>query len=257
MDAVFWVYIVQILIIACLTLWLELRYMRKKSPIHVYITVYIGWFAAFIILATLPFDIYTSSNFDKDNSTDVFVRNFTIWNWKILYFITSSLTWVIFPLQMSYVIRGEFSRLRRWWKTFLANLISYLIFGILGAVILLGIYFLVNRNRKPEEKAGIIDVVYVLTTVYGLVLIVFLMSYGMVALPKSLWARSNYRSLINKKLCQISIIEEKLNDLRIDLCRNITALENLNAGSDMQPYLIVIRNEIEEFKQRNPRFEEE
>jgi len=55
----------------------------------------------------------------------------------------------------------------------------------------------------------------------------------------------------------VSVIEEKLNDLRIDLTNNISALENLNAGADMQPYLSIIKNEIQDFKERNPKFEEE
>lgn len=119
------------------------------------------------------------------------------------------------------------------------------------------IFFLVNNNKKAKDRVGIFDVVYVITTVYGLLLIVFLMSYGMVAVPKSLWQWSDYKSEVNKELYQISLVEEKLNDLRIDLNTNITDLENLNAGSDMQPFLSVIKEEINEFRSRNPKFEEE
>lgn len=141
--------------------------------------------------------------------------------------------------------------------TLVSNLISYLIYIILGVVVLLAIFFIVNSHKKPKDRVGIMDVIFVLTTVYGLVLIVFLMSYGMVALPKAFWKWSDYKEQIKKLLCQVSIIEEKLNDLRIDLSATITDLENLNAGADMQPYLAVIKNEIAEFKERNPRFEEE
>ena len=259
MEAAFWVYIIQVVIIASLTFLLEMRFMKKGSPILVYITVYIGWFLGFIIIATLPFDIYVSSNFDTKNPTDqmIFLRDFTKWNWKILYAITFALTWFIFPLQMVYVVRGEFSRTKRMVKTLLENLISYLIYIVLGVGVLLLIFFLVNNKKKAKERVGMFDVVYVITTVYGLLLIVFLMSYGMVAVPKSLYQWSDYKSEINKELYQISLIEEKLNDLRMDLSSNINDLENLNSSSDMQPFLSIIREEISEFKKRNSKFEEE
>lgn len=79
-----------------------------------YFSVFIGWLLGFIILATLPYDIYTSSIGNKDDPTDEmkFDRDFIRWNWRILYMLTFLLTWFVFPFLMVYVIRGEFSRLK-------------------------------------------------------------------------------------------------------------------------------------------------
>jgi NADH:ubiquinone oxidoreductase subunit 6 (subunit J) len=73
------------------------------------------------------------------------------------------------------------------------------VYTVAVVVFLLIIYFLVNKDRKHKDKVGIFDVVYVLSTVYGLLLIVFLMSYGMVAVPKFFWSKSNYKSRIKKQ----------------------------------------------------------
>lgn len=83
------------------------------------------------------------------------------------------------------------------------------------------------------------------------------MSYGMVAFPQSLWKKSNYRSRIKYLLYHISIIEEKLNDLRIELSVVIKDLESLTVGNDLTSHLDTIKEEIRYFKSNNPKFEEE
>jgi hypothetical protein len=111
MDIVFWVYLAQVIAILILTFLLEYRYMRKGTPLYVYFTVYVGWILGFVIIATLPFDIYTSSIYDKVNPTSTMelYRDFIQWNWKILYVMTFVLTWFVFPYLMVHVVRGEFS----------------------------------------------------------------------------------------------------------------------------------------------------
>ena len=115
MSGLLWVYIAEVIVIMVLTFLMIYRYMRKGAPIYVYFTVYVGWILGFVILATLPFDIYTSSVYDAQNPTEAmeFFRGLIQWNWKILYILTFILTWLVFPFLMAYVIRGEFSRLRK------------------------------------------------------------------------------------------------------------------------------------------------
>lgn len=83
------------------------------------------------------------------------------------------------------------------------------------------------------------------------------MSYGMVAVPKSFWKWSRYRSRIKYLLYHISIIEEKLTELRITLSNTIADFESLNVSDDLQPFVNVIRQEILQFKENNNKFEEE
>ena len=135
-------------------------FMRKRVSIFVYITVYIGWLLGFIILATLPFDIYTSSTFDKENPTDtmLFHRDFMQWNWQISYMITFVLTWIVFPFLMVYVVRGEFSFRRRLWMTFLYNLVSYIIYLVVLAIIIPVVFILINKNKEKKDRLGLFDV---------------------------------------------------------------------------------------------------
>lgn len=259
MDILFWIYLVQVLIIVLITFYLEYRYMKKGTPLYVYFTVYIGWILGFVIIATLPFDIYTSSIYDKEDPTDTmeFYRSFTQWSWKILYVLTFVLTWFIFPFLMVYVVRGEFSILKKIGRTLLANLISYVIYIVATVILLLIIFFLVNKDKAKKDRVSILDVIYVISIVYGLLLIVFLMSYGLVAVPKYLWKQSEYKSRIKKQLYHISIIEEKLQDVRIQMHGTINVLEKLSVGVDMQPYLTIVKKDIATFKSNNPKFEQE
>ena len=259
MSILFWVYLLEVVAIMVITFLMVYRYMRKGVQIFVYFSVYVGWILGFVILATLPFDIYTTSTFREDSPSDTmqFYRDFTQWNWKISYLMTFVLTWFIFPFFMVYVVRGEFSIGRKLLMTCLYNLVSYIIYLVLIAILIPVVFVLINKNRKKSEKVGIFDVCYILSTVYGLLLIVFLMSYGMVAFPQSLWKRSSYRSRIKYLLYHISIIEEKLNDLRIELSIVIKDLESLTVGNDLIPYLDTIKAEIKYFTTNNPKFEEE
>lgn len=114
MPSLFWVYIAEVIVIAVLTFLFEYKYLRKGTKVYVYFTVFVGWVLGFVILATLPFDIYTSSIYDSDNPSDEmeFNRGFIHWNWKICYLLTFILTWFVFPFLMAYVIRGEFTKLK-------------------------------------------------------------------------------------------------------------------------------------------------
>lgn len=259
MPTQLWIYLAEVVIIMILTFVAIYRYMRKNTKIYVYITVYVGWFLGFVILATLPFDLYTSSVFDKENPTPEMklYRDFMFWNWKISYFLTFALTWFIFPYLMVYVVRGEFRRWKRLWKTILYNIISIIIYLVICAILIPLVYFLVNKNKKSEERVTIFDVCFILSIVYGLVLIVFLMSYGMVAVPKTLWKRSNYKSRIKHMLYHVSIIDEKLTDLRIKLSNDIKDIESLCVGADLIEYLHIIKEEIKQFKENNPKFDDE
>jgi hypothetical protein len=124
-------------------------------------------------------------------------------------------------------------------------------------VLLLVIFFLVNKDKTGKDRVSIFDTIYVISIVYGLLLIVFLMSYGLVAVPKYFWNQSKYKSRIKKQLYHISIIEEKLQDVRIKMHETLNALEKLDTGIDMQPYLDIIKKDIADFKTNNPKFEQE
>lgn len=118
-------------------------------------------------------------------------------------------------------------------------------------------YLLVNKDRDDKDKVGLVDVCYILSTLYGLVLIVFLMSYGMVAVPKSFWKQSNYKGRIKYFLYHISLIEEKLNDLRVDLSDILNGLNDLNVTTDLHDQFELIKSEVRFFKENNPQFDNE
>lgn len=221
--------------------------------------MFVGWLLGFIIMATLPYDIYTSSIYDQAHPTDTmkFDRDFMIWNWRVSYMLTFLLTWFVFPFLMVYVIRGEFSRLKKIWKTIVVNIIYYIAYIVFIAIIIPVIYLLVNNHRDDNSKVGLFDVCYILSTMYGLLLIVFLMSYGMVAVPKYLWKISDYKARIKYLLYHISLIEEKLSDLRIELSGIIKDLEILTTTPDIQSQYNIIKGEIDYFKKNNKKFDDE
>ena len=67
-----WISIVEVFILIFFTYFLLYRYKKRSTPFYVQIVVYIGWFVGFLIVITLPADIYISSE-EKNSGVEEFL----------------------------------------------------------------------------------------------------------------------------------------------------------------------------------------
>lgn len=106
--------------------------------------------------------------------------------WKIVYWITFLLTYIIIAVVQEYINAGDFTRCGRLRTSLTVNIVFYGICGVLGAGALAYVMLYYGLN-VGELAATLIS----LANTYGLVLVVLLMGYGAAEVPKGIWRRSN------------------------------------------------------------------
>lgn len=134
--------------------------------------------------------------------------------WRIVYWTSQVLTWLILPLLQSYCMAGDFTVLSKLKSAFVENLIIYSI----GAVTFL--FFLVYvALHEPLTTENLKVICITASNTWGLLLLSVLLGYGLVEIPKSVYESSKQTRKLNYlyfKVAKLSAekceAEEKLDD---------------------------------------------
>jgi hypothetical protein len=102
--------------------------------------------------------------------------------WKVIYYTIFFLTWVLLPIVQEYESSGEFSVKSRIKMAIINNLIIYGIFAALG--ILFMVYLIFKSELSFTE---LMPILMAASNAFGMCLVVVLLSYGLVAVPRKLW----------------------------------------------------------------------
>ncbi|CAM4921388.1 unnamed protein product [Rotaria socialis] len=213
---------------------------RRQHPLTT-AAVFISWFFSVLFIFLLPLDIslaayrectrYKSStestintdNLNQNNSiTDSCPRPWSYVDpqsygvlWRIIYWTSQLLTWLVLPFMQSICQTGEFYLKGKIRYALRSNLFYYgtllLIFGVLV------IYVAINYNLNASNfKVTVIAA----STTWGLFLLVLMLGYGLVQVPLNVYnhSRTSYMlSHIQFKLSQLYNekidIEERLESL--------------------------------------------
>ncbi|KCV71177.1 hypothetical protein H696_02129 [Fonticula alba] len=170
---------------------------RLKTEWFVYLFAFIGWFAAFSVIGSLPVDIlsgrYRECLAEAALSGElcqepIIYMDFDAmtYYWRTLYWSAFTLTWSICPFHQAFVNAGGFTYLQKAWIALRTNLILY---SLMGAAGLVGLIIILSTQKLGF--ADLFDLIIALANIYGLVMIVGFMGYGFVELPRTLWRNSN------------------------------------------------------------------
>ncbi|XP_033117086.1 G-protein coupled receptor-associated protein LMBRD2B-like [Anneissia japonica] len=166
--------------------------------------------------------------------------------WKIVYWTTFLLTWVVIPLLKSYANAGDFTVRGKLKSAFIENLIwygSYLV--IFGALV---IYVIVSP--KLDIDAVQLQVIGITASnTWGLLLLVLLLGYGLVEVPRKYWAEASKTYLLNHTYFQVAKLstekseaEEELEDI----------LEDIRRASDVIRYNHPLRKHVNTIIEKCP-----
>lgn len=129
---------------------------RRKTQWFVGITTFLSWIFPFSIIIILPLDLSSTgyrklcSNPTPDNKILcdeplVYVSvDFLVGFWQTLYWTMFCLTWFIIPILQSWMRSGEITFKKRFLAAVRENVIFYVVAGVIGAILLLYIYFAGN-----------------------------------------------------------------------------------------------------------------
>uniref|UniRef100_A0A8C9SXE1 LMBR1 domain containing 2a n=1 Tax=Scleropages formosus TaxID=113540 RepID=A0A8C9SXE1_SCLFO len=216
---------IEIVVVFFLALFLLHRYgdFRKQQRMVLFGTL-LAWYLCFLIVFILPLDVSTviplnnvlTLNFSSKITQLRFEAHWVIgllfccsspkvcykpWSyipdgimpvfWRVVYWTSQCLTWLLLPFMQSYARSGGFSITGKIKTALIENAIYYgtylLIFGSLL------IYVAVHPQWYELQTIGITA-----ANTWGLFLLVLLLGYGLVEIPRSYWNASRRGHLLLK-----------------------------------------------------------
>ena len=193
-----------------------LFYVRKGTNKLVILISLLTWFCDFYLVINLPYDICITNKQKRNlNLTEAEEKTSKIIqiNYQIAYWITFCLAWVIIPLLKSYESNGEFTKWEKIKYAIKSNLILYGVVLFICLLLFIWAYFKLAKETISFFFKNIYNFNYIL----GLSIMLLLLSYSLVKLPKFIYEKINYQKTIQYYEYTAKNINDKLSVVKIDL----------------------------------------
>ncbi|XP_041756132.1 G-protein coupled receptor-associated protein LMBRD2B [Coregonus clupeaformis] len=213
---------IEIVLVFFLPLFLLHRYgdVRKQHPLVLFGTL-LSWYLCFLIVFILPLDVSTTiynqckidnekpkaltsaDHFNQTSNSSVFPTTSTPkvchkpWSyvpdgilpvfWRVVYWMSQFLTWLFLPFIQSYARSGGFSITGKIKTALIENAIYYGTYLIIFCSLL--IYVAVHPQWQLTWR-GLQTIGIAAANTWGLFLLVLLLGYGLVEIPRSYWISS-------------------------------------------------------------------
>ena len=195
------------------TYFLYFYFIKKNLNIIVSIICFITWYSVFLLTIILLYDI--SNKEDKD------IHNIINTSYNIIYYLIFFDAWFIIPFLQLYESAGDFTikgRIKRSLKNNLIYYLCYIVVCIICSIFIMFNYKKFYKNTDNVETKNkfqtIIDTSTNLANMFGLFLIVLLLSYSLVKFPKYLHRYYNNSIRIKYLEWSFAKIEDKLEDTK-------------------------------------------
>ncbi|XP_030877893.1 G-protein coupled receptor-associated protein LMBRD2 [Leptonychotes weddellii] len=248
----------EIVFVFFLALFLLHRYGDfKKQHRLVIVGTLLAWYLCFLIVFILPLDVSTtiynrckhaaanSSPPENSNITGLYAPAtpvpsqhpcFMPWSyipdgimpifWRVVYWTSQFLTWILLPFMQSYARSGGFSITGKIKTALIENAIYYGTYLLIFGAFL--IYVAVNPHLHLEwnqlQTIGIAA-----ANTWGLFLLVLLLGYGLVEIPRSYWNGAKRGYLLMKTYFKAAKLMTEKADAE-------ETLEDVMEVSKFQPY---------------------
>uniref|UniRef100_A0AAY4CSU1 LMBR1 domain-containing protein 2 n=1 Tax=Denticeps clupeoides TaxID=299321 RepID=A0AAY4CSU1_9TELE len=224
---------IEIVVVFFLALFLLHRYgdFRKQQRMVLFGTL-LAWYLCFLIVFIIPLDvtttIYKQCIIDHEPTPAPTTKEcYKPWSyipdgimpvfWRVVYWTSQCLTWLLLPFMQSYARSGGFSITGKIKTALIENAIYYgtylLIFGSL--LIYVAVHPEWHLSWYELQTIGITA-----ANTWGLFLLVLLMGYGLVEIPRSYWEGSRSGHLLIKTYFKVAKLmtekadaEENLEDI--------------------------------------------
>ena len=199
-----------------LAIFIILSYVRKGTNKLVILISLLTWFCDFYLVINLPYDICITNKQKRNvNLTEAEEKTIKIIqiNYQIAYWITFCLAWVIIPLLKSYESNGEFTKWEKIKYAIKSNLILYGVVLFICLLLFIWAYFKLAKETISFFFKNIYNFNYIL----GLSIMLLLLSYSLVKLPKFIYEKINYQKTIQYYEYTAKNINDKLSVVKIDL----------------------------------------
>lgn len=232
----------------------------------VLLCVGIGWFNCFVIAILLPMDVeatlvrrcdqhfadWQNVTSTSGNSTLIppptchrgrsllhLEKAETIQLWNINYWSNFMICWFIAGLMQEYVLSGAFTVGGKVKQSLRNNVIFFAVLGVLFGAFL-G-YLVLAQSMTGSKLVGFLQG---LANVWGLFVLMCLLGYGLVEVPRGLWHKGNPGRKMRYYQYRAMLSHEELLDAQVDLSDQVddfkAIIRGLPPGDKLQKYIDVI-----------------
>eukprot|EP00884_Botryococcus_braunii_P014847 jgi/Botrbrau1/23363/Bobra.0051s0016.1 len=212
------------------------RYAAPSVPILVRFIASIGWLTSISIVALVPIDVWTTLNHNSSESILIL--------WMSCYWTTQVLTWLIIPIAQGCSDAGDFTYVGRFMTSIRDHITYYAIIGAVGCV---GVGLLLLTGRLHWRE--LLPLAMTASNTYGLVAVILLLGYGLVAIPRLLWMDSNPEQRLRYYYHRVGRAAEKMEDANYEMQMVATVIEAtsqpMSRRDPLRPYMDIIYAEAE------------
>lgn len=220
-----WLTLATMAVVFVFTAWIIRHYASKSTAVYVYIFVFLGYFLAFVLVVLLPYDIYLSIDNSLANIKELrFILSII---WRVIYWIVFILCWVILPVIQEYEMAGDFNPASRLKSAFYRHIRGFLLTGAIG-IVCLGWLFYKGKLTITSTPVFLV----VLSNCWGLLLIIVLLGYGIIEIPRKFWKAGNNSTRLCDLYIKATIMSEDMVETKFALDEIVKLI---NAASFLLP----------------------
>ena len=208
--------LIEAIICLILAIILLFFYVRKgTNPIVIIISIF-TWFLNFFMIILLPYDICLTNIIKADpNLSDTVEKTSQIIKicYRSIYWSIFFSTWIFMPLLNKYESSGEFTKWDKIKYSIRSNLIYY------GVLLLITIIVFVWAFIRLEKGlfSFFIDNIFNINYIFGLSIVLLLLSYSLIKSPINIYEKINYEKSIQYYEYTAKNINDKLTIVKLDL----------------------------------------
>ncbi|XP_053679357.1 LMBR1 domain-containing protein 2 homolog [Anopheles nili] len=239
--------------------------IQRQHPIVTF-SVLTAWSFSFLIVFTIPLDVTSTvyrqclqehnitSNGSNNNGPDVICQR--PWGmveeevfpnlWRIIYWSSQFLTWLIMPLMQSYLKAGDFTIKGKLRSALVDNAIYYGTYLFICGILLIYLALQPGISLDWQKLKAIASSA---SNTWGLFLLVLLLGYALVEVPRSLWNNSKPGFTLQYAYFKLS----KLSSEKAEAEENVDdVLESLQSASRAIPPRHELRPALETIIRKVP-----
>merc|ERR1719228_77825 len=151
--------------------------------------------------------------------------------WRVVYWSSQLLTWIVLPLMQSFTQAGEFTFLGKIKSSHWDNMIYYASYLFIAIILLIyiasqpGLHLDWQRTKAIAAAAS---------NTWGLTLLVLMMGYGLVEVPRTLWNASKRGYSLNQAYFKVSKLWGEKNDAEGTLEEVLVSVEGVNRTLEVE-----------------------
>ncbi|KAI9850498.1 MAG: hypothetical protein M1824_003289, partial [Vezdaea acicularis] len=200
----------------------------RTTPAYLLVPIFFALALPASIIVLVPVDLASSAGTDSGTRGIRLLEPVLHVSWRISYWLTFFLTWFILPLLGEYVDSGYLSPKDRFLYSLRKNARYQLI--VLGSGAAGLVYFFIQSGASATSfKALVMALAYC----WGLILAIYLMGHGLVAVPRKIIRNANTGERLKRLQAKAPKIHDSLDESIEEMVELETQVAQLRQGKNL------------------------